>query len=214
MTTPATPIEADNVLLETTEPLTSAQKAMFAYFGVNAKILPPLRILNPGRISIGDYTAVREGCHWNAFADLSFLMRYIDPAYAGDFDAAAYSYDSKIEIARECQIGRFSFMSCTNRIAIERNVVISERVFVGDNNHSFSHPHVPIMQQPNKPGDPVVIGLGSWIASGAAVLSGARLGANSVVGANAVVHAGDYPSHAVIAAPAATVLYRRHSNDD
>jgi acetyltransferase-like isoleucine patch superfamily enzyme len=207
------PIEQDNILIESAQPMTSAQKAMFAYFGEDAKILPPFRILNPQRISVGDFTAVREGCHWNAFADLSFLMKYIDAAYVRDFSAEQYRYDSVIDIARECQIGRFNFMSCTQSIMIEKNVVISERVYVGDNNHGFSHPHVPIMQQPNKAGDPILIGQGSWIGVGAALLPGAVLGRNTVVGANAVVRAGTYPDHAVIAPPAATVQFRRHTDE-
>ncbi len=89
-------------------------------------------------------------------------------------------------------------------------MVLSERVFVGDNNHGFSHPEVPIMQQPNRAGEPIRIGRGSWIGVGAAQLPGVSLGNNSVVGANSVVHRGSYPSHAVIGPPPATVLYRRH----
>ena len=104
------PIEQRNVLLEKTTPLTAEDKKLFAYFGVDAKILPPLRILNPQRITIGDRTAIREGCHINAFLDLSFLMDYIDSAYAGAFTREQYLYDSHIEIAREVQIGRFAFM--------------------------------------------------------------------------------------------------------
>src|SRR3954468_952306 len=128
------PIEEKNVLLEKSTPLTSEDKSLFAYFGTDAKILPPYRILNPQRISIGDRTAIRELCHINAFIDLSFLMDYIDPAYRGDFSREHYVYDPEIRIERECQIGRFTFMSCTRSIHIERNVVLSERVFIGDNN--------------------------------------------------------------------------------
>lgn len=69
------PIEENNILLEKNEPLSSDDKTSFAYFGVNAKILPPLRILNPQNVIIGDYTAIREGCHLNAFRDLSFFTR-------------------------------------------------------------------------------------------------------------------------------------------
>jgi acetyltransferase-like isoleucine patch superfamily enzyme len=208
-----TPIERDNDLLETSEPLTSADKARFAYFGVNAKILPPVRILNPQRISIGDYTAIREGCHINAFRDLSFLLDYVAPEHKAAFSPDDYRYEGRIIIERECQIGRFAFMSCTNLIHIERNVVLSERVFIGDNNHSFTHPDVPIVQQPNKSGKPVVVGTGSWIGVGAAVLAGVRLGRNTVVGANSVVREGTYPSHAVIGPPPAVVLFRRHDGD-
>jgi len=208
------PIAAANVLLETSEPLTNAQKGLFGYFGVNAKIVPPLRVLNPQCVFIGDVTAIREGCHINAFKDLSFLLDYVDPRYRGEFDPAQYRYDPKIEIGREVQIGRFAFMSCTRSIVIERNVVLSERVFVGDNNHSFSHPEVPIVQQPNQRGEPVLIGHGSWIGVGAAILSGTRLGRNCVVGANSVCRDFEFPSHSVIGPEPAKVLYRRHTLDD
>ena len=57
--TPSSPIARDNHLLEKATPLTSEDKKLFAYFGENAKILPPYRILNPQRISIGDKTAIR-----------------------------------------------------------------------------------------------------------------------------------------------------------
>ena len=212
--TSRSPIEKKNQLLEKATPLTIEDKALFAYFGEGAKILPPFRILNPQRISIGDRTAIREGCHINAFLDLSFLMDYIDPRYRGDFAPEQYQYDPRIEIGNEVQIGRFAFMSCTRSITIENNVVLSERVFVGDNNHTFSHPDVPIVQQPNQPGEPVIVGRGSWIGVGAALLAGARLGRNSVVGANSVCRKGTYPSHSVIGTEPAKVLFRRHERDD
>jgi len=212
--TPSSPIERRNDLLETSSPLTSDDKARFAYFGVNAKILPQLRILNPQNIVIGDFTAICEGCHVNAFRDLSFLRDYVAEEFQDDFKTEDYLYDAHIIIERECQIGRFAFVSCTERIHIEHNVVLSERVFIGDNNHSFSHPDVPIVQQPNKRGKPVVIGTGSWIGVGAAILSGVVLGQNTVVGANSVVHEGEYPSHCVIGAPPAVVRYRRHHGDE
>jgi acetyltransferase-like isoleucine patch superfamily enzyme len=207
-----TPIERDNLLLEKSEPLTNADKALFGYFGVDARILPPFRILNPRNFIIGDRTSIREGCHLNAFRDLSFIHEYVEERYRADFSKDDYRFDGRIVIDHTCQIGRFAFMSCTRSIAIQDHVVLSERVFIGDNNHGFSHPRVPIMQQPNKGGEPVVIGRGSWIGVGAAILSGARLGRNCVVGANSVVKRGDYPAHAVIAAPAATVQYRRHDD--
>jgi acetyltransferase-like isoleucine patch superfamily enzyme len=209
-----TPIENANVLLEKQTPLTSEDKKLFAYFGVNAKILPPFRILNPQNIVIGDVTAIREGCHINAFADLSFLIDYIDARYRADFERSDYIYRSRIEIGRENQIGRFAFMTCTSSITLEDNVLVSERVFVGDNNHSSRHPDVPIMQQPNGRGRPIRIGRGSWIGAGAAVLQGTRVGRNSVIGANSVCSGGDYPSHSVIGPEPAKLLYRRFDDNE
>ena len=94
----ATPIERDNYLLEMTEPLNCEDKAKFAYFGVYAKILPPLRILNPQNIIIGDRVAIREGCHVNAFKDLSFIQEYIDFEDPDDFRREDYLYDGHITI--------------------------------------------------------------------------------------------------------------------
>lgn len=207
-----TPIEAANFLLESNEPLSAADKAKFAYFGENAKILPPYRILNPGNIHIGDRVAIREGCHINAFRDLTFIRNYIPEPLRDEFSPGDYQHDGHIFIDHTCQIGRFAFMSCTKSIHIEDHVVFSERVFIGDNNHGFAHPDVPIMQQPNGMGDPVRIGRGSWIGVGAVIQEGVTLGRQTVIGSNAVVRRGQYPSHAVITQPSAEVLFVRNAN--
>jgi acetyltransferase-like isoleucine patch superfamily enzyme len=209
-----TPIAKSNFLLEKKTPLTKKDKSLFAYFGVNAKILPPLRILNPQLICIGDVTAIREGCHINAFRDLAFLRDYVPEQFRADFDPEDYKYEPRIEIGRENQIGRLAFISCTNSISLEANVLVSERVFIGDNNHGFSHPQVPIMQQPNGRGRPIVVGNGSWIGVGAAILAGTRIGRNCVIGANSVCRGETYPPHSVIGPPAATILYRRFEYDE
>lgn len=202
------PITTRNQLLEGNAPLTAEQKKMFKYFGVGSKIKPPYRILNPHRIHIGDRTSVQEYSHINAFSDLSFLMDYIDSAYLNEFKVDDYRYDSEIFIDQECQLGRFLFMSCTTSIRIHPNVVISERVFIGDNNHTYAHPHVPIMQQPNQQGRPVEINYGSWVGVGAAILKGTYLGKNTVVGANSVVE-GTFADYAVIAPPKAQIINNR-----
>ncbi|MBL7810771.1 MAG: acyltransferase [Bacteroidetes bacterium] len=199
----------EQILLEKNTPLTSEDKKLFAYFGEGAKIAPPFRILNPHRIHIGDRTSIREGAFINAFLDNRNLMNYIDRKYISDFDEADYLHKGEIFLGNEIQIGRFLLMSCTNRIELENNVLFSERVFVGDNNHTFSHPAVPIMQQPNKQGTPLFIGTGTWVGIGAALLAGTKLGRNCVVGANSVV-ADEFPDHSVIGMEKAKLLFKRH----
>lgn len=176
--------------------------------------MPPLRIFNPQNLVIGDQVAIREGCHINAFTDMSFFREYIDPRFRDEFKREDYLYDGRITIEHTCQIGRFAFLTCTKSIVVEPLVLMSERVFIGDNNHGFGHREVPILQQPNDQGNPVVIGTGSWIGVGAAILAGAKLGRNTVVGSNSVVRSGTYPSHAVIASPSAEVLFRRHDDGE
>jgi len=195
-----------DILIEKNEPLTDEEKKLFGSFGVGAKIRPPFRILNPQRIFIGDYVSIREEAYLHAYQDLTKLHAFIEDRYKGDFDLGQYKYDSRIVIGREVQIGRNFFISCTRSIEIGRNVTISERVFIGDNNHSFSHAEVPIMQQPNKVGIPVSVGSGSWIGAGASLLPGTRLGRNTVVGTLSVVN-GEFPDHAVIGPEPAKLLF-------
>ncbi|MGZ3867333.1 MAG: acyltransferase [Bacteroidia bacterium] len=179
---------------------------MFKYFGENAKIRPPYRILNPQRISIGDYVSIREEAYIHAYQDISGNFKYIEEKYKKDFNINDYLYNSEVEIEREVQIGRNLFLSCCNKVVIGRNTTISERIFIGDNNHSFNHPFVPIMQQPNKPGKPVIVGPGSWIGAGAVLLHSTTLGRNTVVGANSIVQ-GDFPDHAVVGPEKAKLLF-------
>ncbi len=198
-----------SVLIEKDTPLTTDEKRMFAYFGEGAKIRPPFRVLNPQRICIGDRTSIREGAYIHAYEDTTDLMQYIDQRFRQDFRRDDYQFNSRIVIGEENQIGRFLLMSCTSSIEFGSNVVLSERVFIGDNNHTFSHPYVPIMQQPNKRGTALRVGRGSWIGVGAALIQGASLGLNCVVGANAVVNA-VFPDHSVVGTEPARLLYRRH----
>ncbi len=200
------PIENKNVLLTGNSPLSAKQLKLFKYFGVGAKIKPPYRILNPHRISIGDKTSIQESCHINAFQDLSFLMEYVDKKFKKDFKVSDYIYDARIEIGRACQIGRFFFASCTEQIKLHDHVLLSERVFLGDNNHTYTHKQVPILQQPNSRGQAIDIKSGSWVGVGASILKGTKLGENCVVGANSVVE-GVFPSHAVIGQERAKLLF-------
>lgn len=199
-----------NILLDKKTPLTKSEKELFAYFGEGAKIRPPFRILNPQNIHVGDFTTLRENCYVHAYKDNTNLMNYIDNQYIKGFKKEDYKYNSFIHLDREIQIGRGALISCTNRITIERNVVFSENTFLGDNNHSFTHPEVPIVQQPNKKGNPILIGRGSWIGFGAAILGGTKLGRNSVVGANSVV-SGEFLSHSVVGTEHAKLLFRRYN---
>ena len=199
-------VSRKDTLLESNEPLTAEDKKLFKYFGVNAKIRPPYRILNPERISIGDHVSIREESYLHCYQDLSGNYKFIAEEYKKDFNIEDYYYDSELIIGNEVMIGRNLFISCTKQIVIENNVTISERIFIGDNNHTFNHKYVPIMQQPNKQGTPIFIGQGSWIAAGAVITHGTKLGRNTVVGANSVVQ-GEFPDYAVIGNEKAKLLF-------
>ena len=203
----------NEVLLEKNSNLTKDEKKMFAYFGENAKIRPPFRILNPHRIKIGDRTSIREGAYIHAYQDLTKNLSYIEPKYKNEFCKEDYIYDSEIIIGQEVLISRSMLLTCTAKVVIDDNVAIGQCTLIGDNNHMYSHPYVPIMQQPNEFGKPIFIGKGTWIGVNGAILSGTTLGKNCVVGANSVV-SGKFPNHAVISMEKAKMIFQRYDIDN
>lgn len=112
--------------------------------------------------------------------------------------------DPVVIIGDRCLIGRGSAIVGHYRIDIGDDVFTGMNVYITDQNHGYEDPDTPIgIQDPQD--DPVVIGEGSWIGSGAVVLPGARIGKHCVVAANSVVR-GTFPSHSVIAGVPAKVV--------
>ena len=112
--------------------------------------------------------------------------------------------DPVVIIGDRCLIGRGSAIVGHYRIDIGDDVFTGMNVYITDQNHGYEDPDTPMgIQDPHD--DPVVIGDGSWIGSGAVVLPGARIGKHCVVAANSVVR-GTFPSHSVIAGVPAKVV--------
>jgi acetyltransferase-like isoleucine patch superfamily enzyme len=102
---------------------------------------------------------------------------------------------SKISIGRNVVIRPLTFLYADPRegggeIIIEDDVLIGSGVHCYTNNHEFTNPSIPIINQ----GYPVVnsengiiIKRGAWIGAGCIILPGVVIGENSVIGAGAVV---------------------------
>ena len=115
-----------------------------------------------------------------------------------------------LRIGDRCLIGRGSHLVAHQSVVIGNDVITGPNCYVTDQNHVYADPDTPIGQQ-WPANDPVHIGAGSWLGSGAVILPGTRLGANTVVGAGGVVR-GEFPDHAVLAGSPARVG-RRYEPD-
>jgi acetyltransferase-like isoleucine patch superfamily enzyme len=109
-----------------------------------------------------------------------------------------------LRIGARCLIGRGSHLVAHRSVVIGDDVITGPNCYITDQNHVYADPAVPIGQQ-WPADDPVEIGPGSWLGTGAIILPGTRLGRNTVVGAGAVVR-GEFPDHAVLAGIPATVV--------
>ena len=112
--------------------------------------------------------------------------------------------DPVVSIGDRCLFGRGSAIVGHYRIDIGDDVYTGMNVYVTEQNHGYEDIKKPIgVQDPHD--DPVVIGSGSWIGSGAVILPGARIGEHCVVAANSVVR-GEFQPNSVIAGVPAKVV--------
>jgi acetyltransferase-like isoleucine patch superfamily enzyme len=108
-------------------------------------------------------------------------------------------------------LGRGSHVIADTTITIGDDCYFGPYVYITSTNHSYDDPHQPIGKQWPRM-EPVEIGAGCWVGTGAVILPGARIGRNVVVAAGAVVR-GTVPDHSVVAGAPARVV-RRWTPDD
>ncbi|WP_093437093.1 acyltransferase [Streptomyces sp. Cmuel-A718b] len=101
-------------------------------------------------------------------------------------------------------LGRGSHVIADTTVTVGSDTYCGPYVYITSTNHSYDDPHEPVGRQWPRM-EPVAIGPGCWIGTGAVILPGARLGRNVVVAAGAVVR-GEVPDHAVVAGAPARVV--------
>ncbi|MFF5565200.1 acyltransferase [Streptomyces sp. NPDC012623] len=103
-------------------------------------------------------------------------------------------------------LGRGSHVIADTTVTIGPDTYCGPYVYITSTNHSYDDPRTPVGKQWPRT-EPVEIGPGCWLGTGAVILPGARLGRNVVVAAGAVVR-GAVPDHAVVAGAPARVVRR------
>jgi acetyltransferase-like isoleucine patch superfamily enzyme len=93
------------------------------------------------------------------------------------------SLGARVVIRPGCQLMADSFEGIT----IEDDVMLGAGVHIYVNNHRFSDPAIPIIDQGYFPSHPVVLEKGCWIGANTIVLPGVTIGRNAVVGAGSIV---------------------------
>ncbi len=140
----------------------------FKYFGNNSIIKFPFIIFGKRYISIGNNVFIAEN------SGISVVK----------------TYNGKIplfEIGDNVSIGSNVFVTCIDKIKIENNVLISSRVFIGDNIHAYRDISRPIIEQGLEERGDVLIKEGAFLGINAIIMPGVTIGKNSVVGAGTVV---------------------------
>jgi serine acetyltransferase len=166
-------------------------KAFFSHFfrryGRGTKLVFPAGVEGIGNIALGDgvYVAPRT------------LLAAVPHTGAGE---------CSLEIGDGCSIGYANHIYATRKITIGREVLTANNVYISDNMHVYTDPTRPVLRQPVRQLEPVVIGDGAWLGQNACII-GASVGRHSVVGANAVVTS-DIPDFCVAAGSPAVIIRR------
>lgn len=154
--------------------------------GAGSKLLKPT-ITGGKKIFIGKNVFVRKNT-WLA----------ADPA-TGDANC-------KLVIGDGTYIGNNCHIYASSLIEIGKKVLIADKVYLSDNIHSYENVNVPVIDQPVKQLNAVILKDGCWLGENVCVI-GAVIGKNSVVGANSVVTK-DIPDYCVAVGSPAAVIKR------
>lgn len=161
----------------------------FGAFGRGSVIVPPVRLLTPHFLYIGDDVVIHEGA-W--------------------FSVEEAPYDdvvTRFEIRDRVRISRFCQVSSCGEIVIEEDVIIGDGVLIADTFHEpdpYLPWHAPPMARPKR----VVISAGAAIDNNAAILPGVTVGEGAYVASGAVVTR-DVPAGATAAGNPAQIVGRR-----
>ncbi|MBN2303902.1 MAG: acyltransferase [Anaerolineae bacterium] len=156
-------------------------------------VIPPgVDITNPQHISIGRNVRIAPYTWLYAITNDGERKNIFQPS---------------IEIGDGCVIGRFCYITASNRLVLEERVFVMRSVLITDSSHGHEDLNVAIIDQPLISQGPVIIGTGSWIGTGARIMGRVRIGRNCVVGTNAVVNK-DVPDYCVVAGVPARIVKR------
>jgi acetyltransferase-like isoleucine patch superfamily enzyme len=145
-----------------------------------------LEALAEGRLTIGAETLLEPGC-WLTLAPRA-----------------------RIEIGAGCFLNRNTMLAAFESIEIGDHVMFANGCFVGDADHRFDDPEMPITWQGFTSKGPVQIGSNCWFGVNCVVTSGVRIGERCVIGANSVVTE-DLPARTIAAGAPARVIKRIES---
>ena len=163
----------------------------FAKFGQRSTIaFPPSVLHGVERIEIGDRTMIGP--------QVTLSAGMLVPLDDGQ--------DPLLTIGNDCVIGKGASIVAHERIVIGDDTMTGHYVYITDQNHGYEDLDVPIGRQMWK-NNPVRIGAGCWLGTGAVILPGTVIGDHVVVAAGSVVR-GDIPDRCVVAGTPARIVRR------
>ncbi len=140
-----------------------------------------LEALDDGRLTIGEGTMLEPGC-WLTIAP-----------------------EGRLRIGEGSFLNRGTMVAVLDRVEIGDHTMFANHCFIGDANHRYDDPTVPITWQGFESKGPTIVGSNCWFGVNCVVTSGVTIGDRCVIGSNSVVTA-DLPSGVIAAGAPANVI--------
>lgn len=157
-----------------------------------------VELRHPGKIAIGDRTAVDDQCVLDARGvRKGELTIGSDVLVARGTTFTAKTDHGFIEIGDHCSIGKHCIFSSTGGIRLGKWVGVAGACYIGGGRYRTDRVDVPMIEQALYTEGPVVIEDDCWIGAGARLLDGVTIGRGSIIGAGAVVRE-DIPEYTVV----------------
>lgn len=154
---------------------------------------------HPGKISIGDQTAIDDLCVLDARGVETGEFRIgAEVLIARGTAITAKTDHGVVEIGDHSTIGKNCILSSSGGIQIGEWVGIAGDCYLGGGRYRTERTDAPMMKQELYTEGPVVIGDDCWIGAGARVMDGVTIGRGSIIGAGAIVRE-DVPEQTVVA---------------
>jgi acetyltransferase-like isoleucine patch superfamily enzyme len=156
----------------------AARGGFFIRYPVEGELL---EALDEGRLTIGEGTLLEPGC-WITLAPRA-----------------------RVSIGEGCFLNRNTMLASHERIEIGDHTMFANGCFVGDADHRFDDPNMPITWQGFVSRGRVKIGANCWFGANCVVTSGVEIGERCVIGANSVVTRDIPPGMIAAGAPAKVI---------
>lgn len=155
-----------------------AKRGAYVRHPIEGEVLEALR---DGRLTVGQGTHFEPGC-WITMAP-----------------------DARLTIGEGCFLNRETMIAVQEEVTIGSHTMFANGCFIGDADHRFDDPDLPITWQGFVPKGPVRIGSNCWFGVHCVVTGGVTVADRCVIGSNSVV-TGDLPFGVIAAGAPARVI--------
>ena len=187
---------------------------LLEHCGKNVNIGRNVNFRHPGKMSIGEQTAIDDYCMLDAkgvspgeFSIGKNVMISRGCAIIGKTDHGF------IEIGDNSILGKNCILSSTGGIRLGAWVGLAGECYVGGGRYKTQESDQPMMKQEMYSQGPVEIGDDVWIGAGVTILDGVKIGKGSVIGAGSVVRE-NIPEYTTVTPHQRLVMLPRNMKDN